>query len=466
LPVAVLWIATGLSLLPMNFKLSYYTVFTDVPKERTTASQIIAYSTRTGLAMLMNQQYVEDIRESKYDNIPSDLVETLIEKKILVPEFENEFEVCLEENKAFIKDVTVLSYTIQPTGNCQLGCHYCGQKHRNAVMSQEVLDKTFARIKNIVLKGKYKGMSITWYGGEPLMGLKEIKYLSGLLIEFCKSEKINYSADIITNGMALTPDKHSLLVEECKITTYQITVDGLPEHHNSNRPTKLGKDTFHTIFSNIKNFVSSQVFQDHKCAFALRMNINRFNSEGIPAFIDYLTEQGLSGKVRLDFVGIMNWGDNKAAENSLSTTEFSEKKVDWMFYAMTKGFSFGELLPKRQHAPCMVVDNNSEVFDAYGNIYPCYELPYTPVHEKGANLIGNLLTGVEKPPEEVPLRNWNDRVKEGAFGCKTCRFFPVCGGGCPKSWLAGEVPCPSFKFNMPELLLLEYVNNRQRIAQA
>ncbi|WP_449399536.1 SPASM domain-containing protein [Chryseobacterium wanjuense] len=51
---------------------------------------------------------------------------------------------------------------------------------------------------------------------------------------------------------------------------------------------------------------------------------------------------------------------------------------------------------------------------------------------------------------------WESEIKTGKSYCLTCNFFPVCGGACPKSWMEGNIPCPSFKYNMPERLRLYY----------
>ena len=49
-----------------------------------------------------------------------------------------------------------------------------------------------------------------------------------------------------------------------------------------------------------------------------------------------------------------------------------------------------------------------------------------------------------------------------------CNILPVCGGGCPKSWKEGFIPCPAFKNNIGEYLLLSYIyekNNKNFIGE-
>jgi len=37
-----------------------------------------------------------------------------------------------------------------------------------------------------------------------------------------------------------------------------------------------------------------------------------------------------------------------------------------------------------------------------------------------------------------------------------CNLYPICGGSCPKHWYDGQIPCPSFKWNIEDRLKLYY----------
>jgi uncharacterized protein len=115
--------------------------------------------------------------------------------------------------------------TIQPSANCQLGCHYCGQNHTKHYASEPVIDKYHERIEYLLSqKNDYKGLSITWYGGEPLTGYSSILKASEALIGLAERNKIHYVSDMITNGLSLKPSLFKELVLKCKVTNYQITI--------------------------------------------------------------------------------------------------------------------------------------------------------------------------------------------------------------------------------------------------
>jgi uncharacterized protein len=142
----------------------------------------------------------------------------------------------------------------------------------------------------------------------------------------------------------------------------------------------------------------------------------------------------------------------------LSKQEYAKHEIEWLIYAIQKGFSVPDMIPERTHQPCMVVDKDSEVYDANGNIYPCYEFSYTPFYDNPEHTIGNLKLPEETYNQNVKTRDWFDsEIENGKSWCKGCKFFPVCGGGCVKKWYVDEPACPTFKFNMEERLMLDYL---------
>jgi uncharacterized protein len=80
-------------------------------------------------------------------------------------------------------------------------------------------------------------------------------------------------------------------------------------------------------------------------------------------------------------------------------------------------------------------------------VYSCSEHPLVPM-DRDRGLVATLdsLAPDALRPDGM-FDNWYDEVGEGTWGCARCPFLPVCGGGCPKLWKEGDLPCPSYKFN-------------------
>lgn len=439
------------------FKLSFYHVVTPILEELGSPPSRIIYSSRTGRSLTITDLLYQKLCNAQFEDIASKTLSELIYNELLVPVDEHEFHEVLAQNHTAIKDEKNLDITIQPTANCQLGCHYCGQVHSQKKMSDEYQQKTVDRIKHNLSQKAYKSIAIEWYGGEPLLALPGILSMSEELISHCDTESIRYQAEMITNGLIFKKETFLKLLK-ARVTHYQITLDGQAEFHDTRRITKKGAGTFDIIFKNVLEVIKTDEFDKSGATITLRINIDYDNYLGVEKLIDLFAAHGIQHKrVGIDFVGVVNWGDNHADKNSLSAQDFADKRIDWLLYAMQKGFVFGDLLPRRIAGPCMVVKEHAEVYDAFGNIYPCYEFPYTPKYEQPAYKIGHLDTIDKEKNEKAITKNWLEDVKTDIATCRTCNLFPVCGGGCPKMWYNEERACPSYKNNMEDLLVLDYL---------
>lgn len=449
-----------------KYKLSSYTVITDVINEDEINTRQIIYSTRSGRAAVISSKIIKSINNNQFEEIPESILLELFSMDMVVPRDEGEFERVMEQNRIHLLDDKVLSVTMQPGANCQLGCHYCGQKHEKHYMSEALYEKVLARIENN-LKGsanKYEALSVSWYGGEPLMAYKQIRELSPMFLELAKRNNIGYMSNMITNGLSLKENVFTELVKDCKVNHFQITIDGTKEHHDTRRITKSGESTYDIILGNIIACTNLPFYKEENCTVVVRMNIDKSNYESIISFLYILASYNLQDKIILQFSPIVDWGENKASLNSLPKDNFSEIEIDWYMEALKLGFST-DVIPARSYGPCMVVNQEAEVYDAYGNIFPCYEMPYTDEFQDPKYMVGNVKFDEKTYNKNAFTRDWFDDVVQGKSTCRECTFFPVCGGGCPKQWLTGTPACPPFKFNMEDRLILQYIMDNKKLAE-
>lgn len=449
-----------------KFKLSFYTVITDILDEEATQPQRILYATRTGRSVLVYDQSLQHIQQNRFDLLSNKLLYELISIEALVPEGENELDMVLSNNKAAIGDSRSLGFTIQPGASCQLGCGYCGQKHTKDYMGNIVYDHMLLRIKDKISKRVYDHLDIMWYGGEPLMALKQIRELTPELLKVAGDNNMKYSAGMVTNALSLKEDIFYECVTELKIKSFQITIDGTAEYHDQRRHTKEGnKPTFHIIFKNLLDITSRKDFKELGAKISIRCNADKNNIDSIIPFIQLLAEHKLQDKINFYVAPIHDWGDNNAEKTvGVPKSNFAIQEIDWMLELIKLNFKVN-LLPNRKQSVCMVVQPEAEVYDAFGNVSTCWEIPYTPVFEKSEYVIGNLKSQDKIVTENIPMRNWNDDILTNESWCKGCNLLPVCGGSCPKHWLEGTPACPTFKFNIEDRLVLHYINQRADIKE-
>ncbi len=442
----------------MNFKLSKYVHISKDPDVFPDAFYL--YATRTGAAIEIDNAHYENIIEERWDDLPLNVIEAMLMAEAIVPREEEELDYILSLNKENVKDNDnkYLSFTIQPTANCQLGCHYCGQQHVKKVSSTETNSVIYDRIVSKIesLKGTLQGISINWYGGEPLTGLSSIEEISEMLINYCDSNKIAYEAMMVTNALALKYQTFDRLVSKYRIKQFQITIDGTAEFHDQRRMLKTGGPSFEIIFNNLKEIVHTELFKEKKIAIGVRCNVDGQNKDNVIELVDMLHEHDILNKVSFNLAPIHDWGDNGASKiNGISKDDFASFEID--VYLRLHGYGLLKkdgLIPLRKHNVCMVASSTSEVFDAYGNVSTCWEIPYTPVYENTEYYAGNLHKNPDLDSSNILMRKWYDEIPTNETWCKGCKFLPVCGGSCPKHWYRGTSPCPSFKQNIDERLFL------------
>jgi len=439
-----------------NLKFTKYHISTEMLEDVGIPNKRIIFSTRTATSILIDEKKYQLALNNSFNKIDSSLFTVLKEKGFLVPLEENEYFQVISKNNEKKNESEYLSMTIQPTANCQLGCHYCGQIHTKDYANDKVIDKYYERIDYLLKQNQnYKGISITWYGGEPLTGLTSVKKTSEKLIQLCKKRRLDYISDIITNGLSLKPKIFETLVKDCKITDYQITIDGIAESHDKRRMTKSGEPTFDIIMQNIIDVTNTKIYSKYNCRITIRINIDKTNYQFVEPLIHFIKEKNLQGKVSVYFATIVDFGSNNAGKVSLGKDFFAKKEIEWLYLCYEKGIDVN-ILPERVYSVCMVENKDSEVYDAFGNIYACWEFPYDKEYSKGNSLIGNLFNPKETYNTNATLRDWSEVLDSGKTWCKTCLHLPICGGGCPKSWHEGKPACPTFKFNYKDKLLLDY----------
>lgn len=440
-----------------SYKLSKYIEVIDLSKING-ENQVLLFPMRSGKLIKIKKEFFDKLQEEYFSEIPQHVMFQLIKNKVLVAKSENETTLVLNENDVLLTDNKNLYFVIQPGANCQLGCHYCGQTHTNKFMNKGLMDKVIMRIESkIKEKYKPKRLSITWYGAEPLLAMEQIRYLTPKLIDLCKKYNLEYNPDIITNGLGLKENLIYELIDKHKIRIYQITLDGTQEFHDKRRYTKSGHGTFNIILKNILSLIQHPSYIKSEANLALRINIDKTNQHNVVPFLRLLVSKEIEKQITISFAPIVDWGGNNASQNSLDRDAFASEEMEWVFEALRLGFTVEEFLPDRGPA-CMVVNPGSEVYDAEGYITPCYEMNYTKMYKNTEHIIGNLISNKYQNKPSL-LRNWHKDIIQN-YPCYTCKYLPVCGGSCPKNWIKNEPTCPSFKYNLSDRLVLDYLNKK------
>ena len=322
--------------------------------------------------------------------------------------------------------------TICPTMGCNFDCPYCFENHLSGKMSAEVQDDVVALARRMIEASAAKDLDITWYGGEPLLAPEVIEALSARLIALAKELGATYDASIATNGYLLTPQNVAML-KAAKVTSAQVTIDGLGAAHDATRHLAGGGATFERIVQNLR--------QPLPFAVTIRHNVhegNRDQMDQLKAFVDNLAQE--SGN-KLNYcptpVSGSSTADKRGKQVSLLCGEADAELVILQdanrLRAGWGGYCGAHILW-------------SVGIDEKGNLQKCWEavdksaLSFGTAHDWDPK---DPLATASNPNNLTMYLNTAPPVPDEE--CRACVWLPTCVGGCPHQRLFNKRACLPYK---------------------
>lgn len=365
----------------------------------------------------------------------------LAEDHPIVERFARRGIVCRFDERAALETLgkaacaasTGVSLTICPTMGCNFDCPYCFEDHFAGKMSAQVQDDVVALAERMLDASKSNDLSVNWFGGEPLLAPDVIESLSGRLMALVEERGGSYDAGIITNGYLLTQEIADML-ERCRVTSAQITIDGLGATHDATRHLAGGGPTFERIVGNLRTL---------KIPFRVnaRHNVhegNRHEVDALREFVEKLAEE--SGN-DISYYATMVSGSAVAERRGkqvglLCAMEMSEVN------AAQEAESFAGA----QGYYCGAQNIWSIGIDERGNLQKCWEAVDKPQLSFGIARDWdpvNPLATAANPDNLTMFLNTTGPVPDDE--CRECVWLPACVGGCPYKRLFEERQCTPLK---------------------
>ena len=337
-----------------------------------------------------------------------------------------------------------INLTICPTMGCNFDCPYCFEDHTPGKMSQEVQDDVVALAERMMNASGSKNMSVSWFGGEPLLAPNIIESLSQRLMALVEQRGGEYSADIITNGYLLSQEVIDMLVR-CKVKSCQVTIDGMGATHDATRRLAGGGPTFERITSNLR---------DHTIPFRvhIRHNVHEGNKDEIDELKAHIETIAKEAGNDLMYYPAPVSGSETADERGeqvglLCGTDASEVSIRQ---------EAGRFRSGRGHY-CGAHSIWSVGIDEKGNLQKCWEvidkprLSFGTAHDWDP---ADPLATASNPDNLTKYLNTACPVPDDE--CKECVWLPMCVGGCPHKRLAHDRQCVAFKDNPERYVLALY----------
>jgi len=297
--------------------------------------------------------------------------------------------------------------------DCNLNCGYCyeenfrGEHYMSEATAQLLVDTL---VRDRISQGM--DVSLSFYGGEPLLSLDLIRRISLPLLEAARKNQVNYSFTLVTNGTLLNRETAEKLLP-LGLKGAKFTLDGPREVHNGQRPYASGAGSFDAIMDNIGAVWDLVPIQ-------LGGNFRRENYRDFPQLLDQLISCGITPEKlsQVQFTPVTRKaGCSEYGSGCCSSDE--PWLVEALLFLREEILAKGFATPKPTLSACVVEFENTMVVNCDGSLYKCPAL----MGYDGLS-VGTLAQGVTDYGLSHSIGNWQ------SDSCLDCPYLPLCFGGC------------------------------------
>lgn len=356
----------------------------------------------------------------------AELYDHLLQKGIFVRDDADETETYIRKREEYERSSGEYTITINPTLACNMSCWYCYESHKNMpAMSADVKQSVLLLIDKLLAGNKLKKLNLSFFGGEPLL------YFDKVVVDIinhakmqCKAFDAKLSIHFTTNAYLLTDNVLKHL--EGLDVSFQITLDGGKQVHDSVRKTKGGEPTYARIVEHIHQTLSR--------GFSVGVRFN-YTAKSIPSFIDVVKDFShlpQEQKHLVNFTFQRVWQDNEGDASQV------EQQVEHIERAFEQAGLFVNNAKSYIVPYCYADGVNTAVVNYNGDLFKCTARDFAPKSKEGTLAADGTLRWNERLRKRMSIRHGSDT-------CLQCRIYPICHGGCSQMKLEapdGISSCP------------------------
>jgi len=304
---------------------------------------------------------------------------------------------------------SALHLILLPTEKCNFRCSYCYEDFVAGAMRSDVIQGIRALIDARI--GGLETLSISWFGGEPLLAYKTIIDIQTFAQETCRAHGVTLTGSVTSNAYLLSSDRHEEL-SGLGINIFQISLDGDERVHDTTRILANGKSTFAKIWFNLEE-IHSRSIGDAVCLLRLHLTNRNFDSlqrlcEKINAC--YANDQRFRVLVKL----IDDYGGSGSERASDLIDPNGEERSAYLMTLLKP-----QLKWQQETHPistvCYAARANSWIIRADGRLGKC-----TVALTDERNTIGQLLPNGELALDEERWRLWIEPTIKGDLKGMAC----------------------------------------------
>ncbi len=312
-----------------------------------------------------------------------------------------------------------LSAWLHVTNACNLRCDYCYVSKSADHMADDTARRSVDAILRSATSYRYRRIALKYAGGESTLRLPQIFATHDYALEQAQARGLALSASVLSNGVVMP----RWAIEQLKQRHIgvMISLDGVGEYHDQQRPLINGKGSFLFVDRTITRLLANDLVP------FINVTVTQRSLGELPRLMEYILQRELP--FRLSY-----YRDNECSTN-LSDLQFSEAQ---MINGMRAAFAaIEQRLPRRPvfrslidkaniqapHQHTCSVGRNYLVIDQFGSIAKCHAAISRTVTTINADNPLRLIREDRGGLQAVPVDE-----KES---CSTCEWRYWCAGGCP-----------------------------------
>lgn len=387
-----------------QFKLSYYNFI-----HKFSSKQMLIWNTFTGSVFFVDPNEATEFEKQSGAWFEGNK-HYFIDGGVLVKaeEQQNQIDFIMNKRREFVEQTKTISFTILPTTACNARCLYCFELNNQIMtMSNECIKTVVAFIEK--QSKDFEQISITWFGGEPLLFPNIISAIMTELSIVCASKKI--SCSMISNGVLFDAETVQKAKMDWHVDYVQITLDGTQYNYERIKNYINIQGAFSIVLNNIQSLVDGGV------DVSIRLNVDKENWKDLIDLIDELHIR-FDNKIHVYAYPIFETREND--KNLIGKRELA--------------FYLGKIFEKLKKAGYRTQICEFKEFVPW---YCASTLPYNFVIMPN----GKLLKCQSEIGQEQYLgdvgRGMIDYERNLAFSrveldndCIKCCYLPICQGGC------------------------------------
>jgi len=369
---------------------------------------ILLHNNVTGHLVLLSNEEAEVLPNLPAK--PSESMKELIANHFLVPEDFDEYRSVKQLRAICRKRSTgdaINHYIILPTTFCNAHCFYCYESDYPRIhMTEETANKV---VEFIDEHHKDKDVELSWFGGEPLVGIERIDQISQGL----RDREIPFTSTMISNAYLFDEKVVKRSIDLWKLQRVQVTLDGTEEVYNRVKAYAGVKDNpFERVLKNIELLSKNNIFVN------IRLNVDFYNKDNIRVLIEKLGRKYAENPNVMVYLNML-FSDQgyepvrHSDDEKIELLEIIEEYMDLL--KDLKVNREGKKIPSLQYKQCMADDAHAIEIQPDGSFCRCE-------HENALDSYGNLEVGIF---DSQKLQKWREMVERSDY-CPECCIYPAC----------------------------------------